>query len=141
MSEGSGGGLAIGLTTEVSQTVTEERTARHLGSGSLRVFATPSMVQFIEENCHKLAARFLAPGKSTVGVSLQIQHLAPTPVGQHVTVRAEITQLEGNLITFRAEVSDEAEVVGRAEHVRAIIDVERFLKRVEAKGRAASAQA
>jgi predicted thioesterase len=141
MSSGAEGVLAVGLTTEASQIVTEERSASHLGSGALRVFATPSMVQFIEQNCHKLAARFLAPGKSTVGVSLQIRHLAPTPVGQQVTVRAEIIHLEGNLITFRAEVFDAVEVVGRAEHVRAIIDVERFLKRVEAKGRAAAGPA
>jgi fluoroacetyl-CoA thioesterase len=130
--------LTVGMSIEASQTVTEERTARHMGSGSVRVYSTPSMVLFIEETCHKLAAQALPPGNSTVGVSLNIQHLAPTPVGQHVTVRAEVVQVEGKRITFRADVADEVEPVGHAEHVRAIIDLERFQQRVQAKAQGMS---
>ena len=136
MGNEAGQAITAGMSIEASQIVTEERTARHMGSGAVRVYSTPSMVLFIEETCHRLAAQHLPEGMSTVGVALNLQHLAATPVGQRVTVRAEVVRVEGNRITFRAEVADEAEPIGRAEHDRAIIHVERFLKRVEAKARA-----
>lgn len=126
-------GLKPGLVEEAAQAVDENRTAAHLGSGTLRVFATPSMVLFIEEVCRKMVEPFLAAGESTVGVSLRVRHLAPTPMGQIVRCRAEVVAVEGGLITFRAEVWDTAEKIGEAEHKRAVIDIDRFLRRVEAK--------
>jgi predicted thioesterase len=114
--------------------VSPELTAVHLGSGTLRVFATPAMVVMIEEVCRTMVEPYLASGQSTVGISLQVRHLAPTPVGQTVRARAEVVQHDGSGITFRVEVWDDYEKVGEAEHRRAIIDVERFLKRVRGKG-------
>jgi predicted thioesterase len=91
------------------------------------------MVLFIEEVCRKMVEPFLADGESTVGVSLKVRHLAPTPMGQTVRCRAEVVAVEGGLITFRAEVWDMAEKIGEVEHKRVVIDVDRFLRRVEAK--------
>lgn len=125
--------LTPGLADEASLMVDENRTAVHLGSGTLRVLATPAMVLFIEEVCRKMVEPYLAAGESTVGVSLKVRHLAPTPMGQTVRCRAEVVAVEGGVITFRAEVWDPVEKIGEAEHKRAVIDVERFLRRVEAK--------
>jgi fluoroacetyl-CoA thioesterase len=125
--------LKPGHVEEASQMVVENLTAAHLGSGTLRVFATPAMVLFIEEVCRKMVEPFLAAGESTVGVSLKVRHLAPTPMGQTVRCRAEVVDVDAGVITFRADVWDPTEKIGEAEHKRAVIDVDRFLRRVEAK--------
>ncbi len=132
-------GLKLGTTSESSLTVDEGRTAVHLGSGTLRVFATPAMVLLIEDTCRRMVEPHLAAGESTVGVSLKVRHLAPTPMGQTVRCRAEVVGVEGVVITFRAEVWDPTEKIGEAEHKRAVIEVDRFLRRVEAKAGGASA--
>jgi fluoroacetyl-CoA thioesterase len=126
-------GLRLGLASETSLMVDESRTAAHLGSGTLRVFATPAMALLIEDTCRKMIEPYLAAGESTVGVSLKVRHLAPTPMGQAVRCRAEVIAVEDVVVTFQAEVWDPAEKVGEAEHKRAVIEVDRFLRRVEAK--------
>jgi predicted thioesterase len=122
--------LRVGLVGELEHEVTEARTAQHIGSGSLRVFATPAMVALIEQACVNLVKPFLPEGQTTVGVAMTIRHLAPTLLGKAVRTRVELVAVDGRSLTFRAQVSDEAGVVGEAEHGRAVIDVERFLKRV-----------
>ncbi len=126
-------GIAPGMAWELSQTVTEERTARHIGSGTERVFATPAMVALIERTCVELMAPHLPPGRSSVGVEIHVRHLAPTPLGKTVRARVQVTAVEGGIVRFAAEVFDEMEKVGEGDHQRAVIDVERFLKRVRAK--------
>lgn len=122
-----------GLRGTLSWEVTEERTARHIGSGALRVFATPAMVLLIERASVELLQPLLPEGKSTVGVGIQARHLAPTPLGGTVRAEVEVVRVDGNRIHLRAEVWDDVERVGEAEHERAIVDVERFLDRVRAK--------
>ena len=122
-----------GLVAEARQVVVEALTAAHVGSGTLRVYASPSMVMFIEEVCRTMVEPYLAPGESTVGISLKIRHLAPTPVGLEVHCRAEVLKVEEGIITFRADVWDPVEKIGEGEHKRALIGIERFLKRVQAK--------
>ncbi|MCJ7707262.1 MAG: thioesterase family protein [Anaerolineales bacterium] len=131
-------GLAPGLAGEFTQVVTDELTAGHIGSGSLRVYATPAMLMFIERSCVALLAPHLEEGRTTVGLAVQLRHLAPTPLGKTVRARVELVSVEGNLLTLRAEVWDEVEKVGEAEHRRAVIDVARFLRRVEAKNAGAA---
>ena len=122
-----------GLSGELSERVTEAVSARHIGSGDLRVYATPAMVALIERASVALLGPHLPPGHSTVGTALSIRHLAPTPLGNTVRARVEVVTVEGARIGLRAEVWDEAEKVGEAEHQRAVIDVARFLRRVEGK--------
>ena len=125
--------LNPGDSIETTQLVDEGMVASHLGSGSLQVFATPAMVTFIEHTCRKLVEPHLPEGQTSVGVALSVRHLAPTPMGATVSIRAEIIKIEGQLVTFRAFVHDEIEEIGEAEHTRAIIDTERFLRRVASK--------
>jgi predicted thioesterase len=91
------------------------------------------MVLMIEEVCRKMVEPYLEAGQSTVGVSLKVRHLAPTPVGLNVRVRAEVAAFEDGVITFTAEAWDEVEKIGEAEHKRAVIEVDRFLQRVRRK--------
>jgi predicted thioesterase len=113
--------------------VSEAQSARHLGSGSLRVFATPAMILLIEEVSREAIEPHLPAGQTTVGIELRVRHLAPTPIGSTVRVRCEVTEVEGNRVELRAEVWDEVEKVGEGEHTRAVIDLERFQRRVAAK--------
>ena len=125
--------MRVGDATEASQEVTPEAVAAHLGSGSVRVFATPAMALLVERTCRSLVEPHLPQGQSTVGVEISLRHLAPTPIGWTVRIRAEIVGIEGRAVDFRAELWDKAEKVGEADHRRVIIDLDRFLKRVEAK--------
>ena len=125
--------LQVGAALEATQDVTAERTASHIGSGALRVYATPAMVLFVERTCRDLVEPHLGPGQTTVGVELRVRHLAPTPLGSVVRQRAEVVAITGETIDFRARLWDEQDQVGEVEHRRRVIDVDRFLKRVEAK--------
>ena len=125
--------LGVGEALEASQEVTPERTASHIGSGALRVYATPAMALFVERACRDLVEPHLAEGQTTVGVELRIRHLAPTPLGSTIRLRAEVVAVENESIDFLAKLWDEQDQVGEVEHRRRVVDVERFLKRVEAK--------
>ena len=125
--------LKPGDSIEDTQVVEENRTASHIGSGSLRVYATPAMVLFIEHTCMDLIEPHLPEGRTSVGVSLEVKHLAPTPMGATVSIKAEIVEINEPLVKFKARIFDETEQVGEAKHTRAVIDVERFLRRVERK--------
>lgn len=125
--------LKPGDSIETTQRVDEAKVAAHLGSGSLQVYATPAMVTFIEHTCRQLVEPHLPDGQTSVGVALSVQHLAPTPLGATVSIQAEIMKIEGQLVMFMATVRDEFEEIGKAEHTRAIIDTERFLRRAASK--------
>jgi len=125
--------LSPGLVGEASLVVEEKHTARHLGSGGINVLATPIMIALMEEAGRNAVEPRLEPGQLTVGAEINIKHLAPTPMGMCVTTRAELLAVDGRMLTFRVEARDEKEKVGEGTHVRAIINLEKFLARVQAK--------
>ena len=125
--------LKPGLVGEATLAVEEKHTARHLGSGGVNVLATPIMIALMEEAGRNAVEPLLEPGHLTVGASLDVKHLAPTPLGMQVTARAELLAVDGRMLTFHVEAHDEREKVGEGTHVRAIINLERFLARVKAK--------
>jgi len=131
--------LHVGEAREASQEVTPERTASHIGSGALRVYATPAMVLFVERTCRDLVEPHLEAGKTTVGIELRVRHLAPTPLGSTVRLRAEVVAVEGESIDFLAKLWDEQDQVGEVEHRRRVVDLDRFLRRVEAKAKGSAA--
>lgn len=123
----------VGMSRERQQVVTKERTAVHIGSGSLGVYATPAMLAFVEVTSREFLDELLEDTQTTVGKAVTLKHLAPTPEGEQVNVRVEIVSVEGNIVQLSAELWDKVEKVGEAVHTRAVIDVDRFLKRVNAK--------
>ena len=122
-----------GMTREENFQVADEHAAIHVGSGSSPVLATPWMIAFMERVSHRLLAEHLSPGETSVGIFLNINHLAPTPVGASVRVQTEVVEVVGNLVTFSVQAWDHVEKVGEGEHRRAVIDEARFLRRVESK--------
>jgi fluoroacetyl-CoA thioesterase len=81
----------------------------------------------------KFIAGLLPEGYSSVGVRVDVQHLAPSPVGSWVTARAEVVFVEGSKVFFKVEARDEQELIGAGSHQRVVIDEARFLRRVTAK--------
>lgn len=125
--------LAPGLTGTVSLVVGPEHTAKHLGSGNVHVFATPQMILLMEIASVKAVDHLLPEGHRTVGVALDVRHLAATPVGMTVTAKSELVQVDGRKLVFRVEAWDEQEKIGEGTHTRAIIDVQRFGQKVREK--------
>ncbi|MCK4961410.1 MAG: thioesterase family protein [Anaerolineales bacterium] len=122
-----------GLVAEATQEVTCELTALHVGSGDLQVYATPAMAALVEQTCMSMVTPLLPNGQTSVGTELHIRHLAPTPMGGMVRIRAEVVAAQNNLITFNAQIWDEVELVGEVDHQRVVIEVDRFMRRVDAK--------
>jgi predicted thioesterase len=125
--------LTPGLVGESQVTVTEANTAKHLGSGNVEVFATPAMVLLMELAGVAAVDHLLPEGRRTVGVHLDVKHLAPTPVGLTVTARAELVEVDGRRLTFRVEAHDDVEKIGEGTHGRYVIDMSQFTRRVAEK--------
>jgi predicted thioesterase len=122
-----------GMSGEETFLVEEEHSAIHVGSGSLRVLATPWMIAFMENTARRLMGEHLPEGYSSVGAHVDVRHLAPTPVGARLRVRAEIIAVDGLKVTFAMAAWDDHEQVGEGQHLRVVIDEARFLKRVANK--------
>ena len=122
-----------GMVREEMFQVAEEHTAIHVGSGGSRVLATPWMIAFMERVAHRLLAENLPAGESSVGVLVDVRHLAPTPIGAAVRVQAEIVTVAGAQVTFSVQAWDQAEKIGEGRHQRVLINEARFLRRVEGK--------
>jgi fluoroacetyl-CoA thioesterase len=122
-----------GLVGQMELIVAEEHTARHLGSGGVAVLATPEMVRLMERASVAAVDHLLPSGQRTVGIHVDVRHLAATPAGMRVTARSELVTVEGRKLTFYVEAHDEVEKVGEGIHERMIIDLDRFRSRVESK--------
>ena len=125
--------LQPGLTGTTEILVGTRDTAPHIGSGKIKVLATPVMVSLMEEAALNAVEGFLPPGHQTVGTRLDITHTAATPVGLRVTAIAELTRIDGRRLTFRVWAQDERERIGEGTHERIIVDVSRFDARAQQK--------
>lgn len=125
--------LEAGVKNRKEELVTQERSASSVGSGLLDVYATPSMIALMEGCCHESVAPFLEEGTGTVGISLNIKHVAATPIGMKVYCESELTGVNGRVLTFRVEAYDEKGLIGEGLHERCIVQNEKFQKRADAK--------
>lgn len=128
--------IEAGLTNETSYQVDERHLACNWGSGLAAVLATPSLVAFCEECARQTVDHLLPEGQQTVGFRIDLRHRAATPPNMKVTVRAELVEVDGRRLLFRVQAWDVVEQVADAEHVRYVIDTDRFERRVEEKARA-----
>ena len=125
--------ITVGMKAEVTTLVEREDTAKEVGSGSLLVYATPCMVALMEGAACEALGDALGEDKTTVGIELNIQHLSATPVGLEVRAEAEVTAVEGKIITFQLTAYDEAGEIGKGTHKRAIVPVQKFLDKAYGK--------
>jgi predicted thioesterase len=122
-----------GQTGGAELTVGEEHTAPSVGSGAIHVLGTPVMINLMEAAALDAVEHLLPDGHQSLGIHLEVSHVAATPVGMKVRATARVTAVEGNRITFRVEAHDEVDLIGEGTHERVVVNVERFDKRVRAK--------
>ena len=125
--------IIVGMKGEASTLVEREDTAAEVGSGSLLVYATPCMVALMEGAACEAINGALTEDQSSVGISLNIEHLSATPVGLEVRAEAEVTAVEGKIITFAITAYDEAGKIGEGTHKRCVISSQKFLDKAYAK--------
>ncbi len=113
--------------------VAEQHTAPKLGSGRAPVFASPAMVALIEAAAVACVEDQLADGQETLGIQLDVEHIAATPAGLKVTATAELIEVAGRKLVFKVEARDARELIGRGRHTRIIVDSARFRAKVAAK--------
>jgi fluoroacetyl-CoA thioesterase len=122
-----------GLSADISHVVAIGDTAAAYGSGLVPVLSTPHLIALMEGVSQVVIAPHLEEGQTAVGTHVDMKHLAATPVGMQVRVRAELLEVNGRRLRFHVEAWDEVEKIGEAEHERFIIDTDRFMRRVEEK--------
>lgn len=125
--------LKTGMTARIERTVTDEDTAIRFGSGEVSVFATPMMIALMEKAALSAVDPELPPGYATVGTTVEISHLAATPVGMQVYATAELVEISGKKLKFKIEAFDEREKIGEGWHGRYIIQTEKFLESTRKK--------
>ena len=125
--------MNIELNKQFSQqyTVTENNTAKFMGSGDLDVLATPSLVAFMENAAKNYLNSFLTGDLGSVGSNININHIAPTLVGKKIIIQGEIIQIiKEKIIIFSLEAFENDKKIGDAEHTRVIINNEKFISKL-----------
>ena len=125
--------LKIGIVGTQEKVVTEELSARALGSGTLAVFATPAMIALMEETAWKSVQGYLQEGEGSVGISINMRHLAATPLGMRVRCESELTEVDGRRLTFSVKVYDERGLIGEGTHERFVISNEKLQQKANEK--------
>ena len=123
----------IGMTNALEEVVTEKNSALALKSGSLKVFATPAMIRLIEQAAAELVEKNLPPESTSVGISINVNHTAPTPLGMNVRAEVKIISVEGRKIIFEVAAFDERGEIARGTHERFIVDRKKFQSKADAK--------
>lgn len=126
-------GLQPGMTFELERRVSEEVTAHHFGNEGFHVLATPIIVAWAEEAARSLASANLEPGQGTVGTLVTIRHLAATPVGMAVRIKATLREVDGRRLLFDLEARDDKEKIAEGQNERIVVSLARFRERLAQK--------
>ena len=127
--------IKTGMKASAEIVVGTRDTAHHIGSGKVKVLATPVMIMPLEEAALTAVEKHLAPGYQTVGTQLNVSHIAATPVGMSVVAHAEVVEVVGRKLIFKVWADDESECIGEGTHERIIVELEKFDKRIDAKSK------
>ncbi len=119
--------MSVGQTASLELEVTENDTAIALRSGSLPVLATPRVVALVEEVSVAAVGDALEEGTTTVGMKVQLDHLAPTALGRTVVAESTVAEIKGRRISFQVSVTDDRGLVAVGRVTRVVVDVDRFL--------------
>lgn len=118
--------------TKVTE-VTEDKLAVTVGSGDLKVFATPMVVALMENAAAELAQQGLDQGFTTVGTQISINHTSPTPMGALVWAKATLTETDGRTFKFQVEAYDKKGTVSEGTHTRVSVKADKFQKKADEK--------
>ncbi|MFO1499753.1 MAG: thioesterase family protein [Verrucomicrobiota bacterium] len=123
----------IGTAHQLSFTVSSEHTIDFAQDGMPAVLATPRLIGLLERTAREALSPFLEPEERSVGVEIELRHLAPTPLQFGVTCSVRVIAVDGATVTFQLEARDQQELIARGLHKRAVVGIGRFARRVEAK--------
>lgn len=126
--------LHVGATGTLEWVVEEQHCIHR---GEYAILSTPNLVMFLEEAAIEALRPYLAPGQSSVGMQVDVRHLASTPRGMRVRAVATVREIDRRRVTFAVVIDDEVERIGEATHDRFIIDLDRFVERLGQKASAA----
>jgi fluoroacetyl-CoA thioesterase len=125
--------IPSGATSKSEIIVEREMTVAHFHVGMPEVYGTPIMIYHMESASGAAIQEYLPEGWVSVGTVVNVKHLAATPVGAKVTVKATVIEVGDHTVTFSVEAHDGVEKIGEGTHVRAAVEMSRFMKRVNAK--------
>ena len=118
--------LKTGIKGHQELVVTQELTAKNMGSGVMDVFATPAMLALMEKTAFTSVAEYLNEGCGSVGTKVDIEHVASSPVGMKITCDSELIEIEGRKLVFKVEAYDEKGLIGKGTHERFIVENKKF---------------
>ncbi len=126
--------IPVGAKGSFTLVVRPDQLANNFKDSTLPpVLSTPVMIMIMENAALNAIKAYLDPGESAVGTSVDIRHLAATPVGKRVTGEAEVTKVEGRRVTFTVRAADEHEEIGNGTHERAVVNLAKIAERLAAK--------
>jgi predicted thioesterase len=125
--------ITTGIKGRLERTVTDELTAAHIGSGLVKVFATPMMIALIEQTCYESVLPYLEEGQGTVGTLVNVTHSAATPVGMRVWCESQLVEVDRRRLVFEVKAYDECGLIGEGRHERFVIDSAKFQAKIDAK--------
>jgi len=122
--------MEIGITNQIKAVVSNQMTAREMGSGDLPVLATPSMIALMEGAANGSVATELHSGQGTVGLYIEVSHLAPVPIGGQIDIKSILIEVNKKILTFEVSAFYGETIIGKGIHKRAIIDNGAFMEKV-----------
>ena len=125
--------VELGIKGYQEEIVTPELLACHIGSGTVRVFATPLMITLMERTCRLSVQPYLDEGFETVGTHVNVSHVSATPEGMKVWCDSELIGIDGRRLTFRVVAKDSKGIIGEGTHERFIVDSVKFSEKTAAK--------
>jgi len=123
----------VGAESSTEYTADAARLADRYGNKGVRVLATPHLVALAETECIRCVAEHVERGWSTVGIRLDVRHLAPTPEGMRFTMRAALKQVDRRRLVFEVEARDEVDRVFVGTHERVLVETAKFVEGAEKK--------
>lgn len=130
----NGNMLEIGIKGRQETVVEDSMLSTNVGSGCVKVFATPMMIALIEKTAPLSVEPYLETGQSTVGTLVNVSHQAATPLGMKVYAESELVAIDRRRLTFKVAAYDEKGLIGEGMHERFVIDIEQFQKKADGKG-------
>ncbi len=124
------GDLQPGLIGRTELTVEADHTAAHVGSGCEEVLATPVMIALMEAAAVDCVEHLLEPGQTSLGIHINVDHTAASPVGADVRAKAELSSIDGRRLTFDVRAFEGDHLIGSGTHVRAIVSVADFRRKL-----------
>lgn len=125
--------IKVGLNSIIETTAMQKDSAINYGSGAVDVYSTPAMIALLESSARNAVDLHLPKGYTTVGIKVDVKHLAATPIGSRIKASAELIEVDGKRLVFKVEAFDEVEKIGEGIHERFVIEVDKFTSRLDKK--------